>query len=162
MAARRVPKLLSIGSIVPNVSLPHLKGGDVRLPDLTSGAPALLAFFKVSCPVCQLTLPFLDRIHTAGALPVYAISQNDPEDTREFNRDFRISLPTLLDDERAGFIVSNAFGISTVPTTFLVEPGGAISHVLEGWRKKEIEALGRRAGTVVIRPGDDVPEWKAG
>ncbi len=162
MAARREPKLLSIGSAVPNLSLERLEGGSVRLPDLTSAGPALLAFFKVTCPVCQLTLPFLDRLHAAGTLPVYSISQNDPADTSEFNRDFRLSLPTLIDDEDGGFRVSNAFGISTVPTMFLIEPGGAVSRVLEGWRKKEIEDLGRRAGTAIIRPGDNVPEWKAG
>ncbi len=31
---------------------------------LTSG-PVVLAFYKVSCPVCQYTLPFVERLHQA-------------------------------------------------------------------------------------------------
>jgi hypothetical protein len=45
---------------------------------------------------------------------------------------------------------------------FLVEPDGAISQVIEGWRKKDMEGLGSRIGANLIRPGEYVPEWKAG
>jgi hypothetical protein len=31
-----------------------------------------------------------------------------------------------------------------------------------GWRKQEMAALGPAAGVSVIRPEDNVPEWKAG
>jgi peroxiredoxin len=161
MAARRHPKLLSTGSPVPNLRLARLDGPAMGLSDVAANGPALLAFFKITCPVCQLALPFLERIHAAGTLPVYAVSQNDDEDTREFNREFRLSLPTLLDDEDLDFPVSNAFGISTVPTLFLLERGG-VSQVIEGWRKKEMEALGARAGIEMFRAGERVPEWKAG
>ena len=45
---------------------------------------------------------------------------------------------------------------------FLVEPDGAISHVIEGWQKRELEWLGGKAGASPFRPGENVPEWKAG
>ena len=47
--------------------------------------------------------------------------------------------------EERGFPASNAYGISSVPTLFLIERDGTVSKVLEGWRKKEIAAL-RRPG----------------
>jgi peroxiredoxin len=122
----------------------------------------LLAFFKVTCPVCQFALPFLERLHAAGTLAIYGISQNDGEDTREFNREFGITFPMLCDTEESGFPVSDAFGISSVPTLFLVERDGTISRAVEGWRKKEIEWLGEKAGVVPFRRGENVPEWKAG
>jgi len=129
------------------------------------GAPlaveALLAFFKVTCPVCQLTFPFLERLHQ-GTLKIYGISQNDVKDTREFNREFGVTFPTLLDPEDDDFEASNAFGISSVPTMFLVESDGAISRVMEGWSKREIEWLGGKAGVRPFRQGDNVPEWKPG
>jgi len=131
------------------------------LSDLAANGPVLLAFFKISCPVCQLTLPFLERIH-GNRLPVYAISQNDIEDTREFNRYYRLSLPTLLDREEEDFPVSNAFGISSVPTMFLIERDGTVSRVIEGWQKAEIEKLGELAGVQAIGAADRVPQWKAG
>ena len=131
------------------------------MSDLAANGPVLLAFFKISCPVCQLTLPFLERIH-GNRLPVYAISQNDAEDTREFNRYYRLSLPTLLDREEEDFPVSNAFGISSVPTMFLIERDGTVSRVIEGWQKAEIEKLGELAGVQAIGAADRVPQWKAG
>ena len=116
----------------------------------------LLVFFKITCPVCQFTLPFLNRLHAAGELAVYGISQDDDADTREFNQEFGIQFPVLLDSEDAGYPASNAYGISNVPSLFLITGEGKIERVIEGWSKKEMQTLG------VIRPGDNVPEWKAG
>jgi peroxiredoxin len=154
-------KLLKAGSRAPDFRLARLDGGETALADIAANGPALLAFFKVSCPVCQLTFPFLARIHSA-ALPVYGISQNGPEDTRDFNRRFGVTFPVLLDSERGGFPASNGFGISTVPTLFLVERDGSVSRVVEGWSKKDVEWLGSRAGVNVFRAEEDVPAWKAG
>ena len=162
MAARHQYHLLNPGDRAPAFRLPRLEGGEASLADLIAGGPVLLSFYKVTCPVCQLTLPFLERLHAAGALPIYAISQNDPEDTREFNAEYKITLPTLLDAEESGFEASNAYGISHVPTTFLVGVDGKISRVIEGWNSQEIEALGREAGVAVIRATDNVPAWKSG
>jgi peroxiredoxin len=164
MAARGQHRLLQRGSRAPDFRLPLLDGGETTLAGILARGPVLLAFFKTSCPVCQLTFPFLDRVHAAtlpGALQIYGVSQNDPEDTREFNQEFGVTFPTLLDSEESGFPVSNAYGISSVPTLFLVERGGAISQVVEGWQRKHIEGLAG-PGAALFRPGEYVPEWKAG
>jgi peroxiredoxin len=162
MAWGRKPKLLHPGDPAPAFRLERLEGGEAALEELLVTAPVLLVFFKASCPVCQLTLPFLDRVRSAGRLPIYAISQNSPEDTREFNRHFGVALPTLLDREDRGFPASNQFGISSVPALFLVERDGTISRVIEGWQKQEIEKLGALAGVNPFRPEENVPQWKAG
>jgi peroxiredoxin len=154
--ARQERRLLAVGAKAPGFRLPRLDGGDVSLAEILAGGPALLAFFKVSCPVCQLTLPFLERVHQAGALPVYGISQNDPEDTRGFAKRFRTTFPMLLDSEDSGFPVSNAYGISSVPTMFLVDRDGSIRQSMPGWRRDEMMALG------AVGPSDKVPQWKAG
>lgn len=161
-SAKHDKTLLQAGAAAGDFRLPDLRGGEGSLREITAGGPALLVFFKVNCPVCQLTLPYLDRIHAAGQLPVYAISQNSPGDTRNFNQHFGVSLPTLLDREESGFAVSNAFGISSVPTMFLVEQDGTVSEVIEGWRKSAIGRLGARAGVNPFREGDASPEFKAG
>jgi len=162
MAARKQPRLLEAGSRAPDFRLSLLDGATTTLAEILARGPALLAFFKVSCPICRLTFPYLERLHAAGALPIYGISQNPARDTREFNEDFGVTFPILLDAEDDGFPASNAFGISSVPSLFLVEPDGAVSRVIEGWQKKEMESLGARAGAAVFRQGDNVPEWKAG
>jgi|SRR5579863_125577 peroxiredoxin len=162
MAASRQRKLLQAGARAPDFRLTRLGGGEVWLDELIAERPVLLAFFKVTCPVCQLTFPFLERMHKAGTLPIYGISQNEPEDTREFTAEFGVTFPILLDEEEDGFPTSNDYGISSVPTMFLVERDGAITRVFEGWNRKEIEWLGARAGGNPIRPEDNVPAWKAG
>lgn len=162
MAAGRQQKLLDSGARAPEFRRELLSGGTTTLAEILAGGPALLAFFKISCPVCQLTFPFLERIHAAGAVRIFGISQNDAADTREFNQEFGVTFPTLLDSEDDGFPVSDAYGISSVPTLFLVDPGGTISHTVEGWRKKEMEGLAVPLGSSLFRPGEYVPEWKAG
>jgi len=144
-------KQLEAGDAAPDLRLARLGGGEARL---ISEVPVLLAFFKVSCPVCQLTLPFVERLHPGAR--VYAISQNGAEATREFSEHYGLTMPTLLDGEEDGFPASNAFGITHVPTMFLIEPGGRIGRVIEGWNRREMERLG------ALRAGDNVPEWKSG
>src|ERR1017187_1787290 len=137
MASRGQHRLLEPGSRAPDFRLRLLAGGDATLAEILAAGPVLLAFFKISCPICQLTFPFLERIHAAGSLRIFGISQDGADDTRDFNREFGVTFPTLLDSEESGFPASNDYGISSVPTMFLVEPGGMISNVIEGWRKKD-------------------------
>src|SRR5690348_12653000 len=134
-------KLIQAGVRAPEFTLESLLDGKISLQEITAAGPALLAFFKVNCPVCQMTFPFLERIHSAKGLPVYGISQNCSEDTESFSHHFQLTMPMLLDTESTGFPVSNAFGISSVPTLFLVEKDGTISQVSEGWRKQDITQL---------------------
>lgn len=155
-------KLLPAGERAPDFTLQRLEGGDAALREILSKGPAVLAFFKVNCPVCQMTFPYLERIHAGNGLPVYGVSQNCADDTREFSKHFGLTLPMLLDTEASGFPASNAYGISSVPTLFLVERDGTISQVSEGWHKGEIAELGTRAGVQPFRPSDHVPEAKSG
>jgi peroxiredoxin len=162
MASRGQHKLLPAGARAPEFRLEQMAGGAISLGEILAGGPALLVFFKVSCPICQLTFPFLERIYQAGGLRIFGISQNDAYDTNDFVREFGVTFPTLLDTEESGFPASNEYGISSVPTMFLVEPGGAVSQVIEGWRKRDMEALAAAGGGTLWRQGDYVPEWKAG
>ena len=161
MASRPERPLLDPGARAPGFRLWRLEGGEATLAEVSAGGRVLLVFFKVTCPVCQLTLPFLERMHVSGTLGICAISQNDARDTREFNRSFGVTIPTLLDSEDEDFPASNAYGIASVPTMFLVEDG-MISRVTEGWSKPDMEALGAAAGITLFRTDDDVPAWKAG
>jgi peroxiredoxin len=162
MASLRQRALLDPGSRAPDFRLARLEGGEATLAELTARGRVLLVFFKVTCPVCQLTIPFLERLNVNGTLSICGISQNDAADTREFNTYFGVSFATLLDAEESDFQVSHAYGISSVPTIFLVEPDGTISRVIEGWSKMDMEALGTSAGITLFRSEDNVPMWKAG
>jgi peroxiredoxin len=153
--------LLEVGARAPEFRLDRLGGGEVSLSEILANGPAALAFYKVSCPVCQFTFPYLERL-AAGGIAIYGVSQNGAEHTKEFIESFGVTFPVLLDSEEAEFPASNAFGISTVPTIFVVEPDGVISSVIEGWAKTDIMALGNRAGIAPFRQSENVPQWKAG
>jgi peroxiredoxin len=155
-------KLLEPGARVSDFRLPLLDGGEASLKDILANGSALLAFFKISCPVCQLTVPHLERISSSSKLAVYGVSQNSAADTRGFNRRLGITFPTMLDSSQSGYQVSNAFGISYVPTLFLVGTGGVVERVTEGWLKAEIRKLGELAGADPFEADVSVPESKAG
>ena len=148
--------MLKAGAKAPAFTLDDLTGGKQTLSGVLSRGPALLALYKISCPVCQMTLPFLERLHSAGTTRVFGVSQNGAEDTENFARHFGLTFPMLLDLEDGGFAASNAYGISSVPTMYLVDAAGTISSVIEGWLKVDMERLG------ALREGDNVPAWKAG
>jgi len=168
MGSVRQSEPLRSGLRAPDFTLARLDSaapGNADLGTLLSGGPVLLAFFKSTCPVCQMTLPFLERIHRGrapGSLEIYGVSQDDPETTKEFAGEFGISFPMLLDTEESGYPASNAYGLSHVPTLFLVERDGTIVWSLEGFNKKEFLAVAGRVGVYPFRPGENVPEWKAG
>ena len=161
MASTKQKTMLSPGDRAPEFELEDLSGGRHTRSAIAGGKPVVLAFFKVSCPVCQFTLPFLERLKNQQ-IPTYAISEDDAESTRAFHSEFGISLPTLLDKEEEGYPASNAYGLSHVPSIFLVEPDGRISQALMGFDKKGLEQLGQRLGKAPFKPTESVPEFKAG
>ncbi len=161
MAWGKRKELLKTGSHAPSVKLRDLDGKERSLEDLLAGGPVVLAFYKASCPVCQFTFPYLERL-SRGAVPIAAVSQDDASTAKNFNREFAISFPTLIDSSSGGYAASNAFGISTVPSCFLVGKDQTISWSMEGWSKADVEELARQAGVALFKPGEYVPEWKAG
>ncbi len=154
-------EMLSAGTKAPVFTLEDTSGHRQGLPTALSSGPALIVLFKISCPVCQLAMPYVERI-SKGSLQVIPISQDDERATERFRRSFGLTLPVLLDREEQGYPVSNSFGISHVPALFLVEPDGVISMSVNGFVKRDFAALGDRAGVETFRPEDKVPEWKAG
>jgi peroxiredoxin len=169
MGAARENEILRAGHRAPEFSLARLANGAIQgtadLGKLLADGPVLLAFFKSSCPVCQMTLPYLERIHggrAPGSLEIYGVSQDDPGTTQDFAVEFGISFPMLLDTEESGYPASNAYNISHVPSLFLVERDGTIAWSLEGFVKREFLAMAAQAGVNPFRAGENVPEWKAG
>ena len=152
--------MLLNASQAPEFTLPDLDGKPVKSADLHRDRPILLVFFKADCPVCQMTLPFLNRL--LGKLSVIAISQDDATVTQRFRARFAVTLPTLLDDEDGGYPVSNQYQITNVPSLFLVEPDGLISLAFAGFSKADLEAIAHRADTAIFHAGESVPIWRPG
>lgn len=153
--------MLKAGTKAPAFTLDDGAGGKRSLAEILKRGAALVALYKVGCPVCQLTFPFLDRIGKGG-LQVIGISQDNERDTEKFRKACAPEMAMLYDRDREDYPASNAFGISHVPSMFLIEQDGTISKSWEGFVKREMESAGERAGVATFRPDEKVPDWKAG
>jgi peroxiredoxin len=162
---------LSVGTSAPDFNLPSTNGEKFSLREALARGPVVAAFFKISCPVCQYALPFLERIYQAHgkrSLTWVGVSQNDQKDTLAFLKQFRVTFPVLLDDPD-GFAVSNAYGLTNVPTIFWIAPDGTIEIASVGWSRQDIVEISRRAARAagnelvpVFEPDEQVADFRAG
>lgn len=147
---------LEPGTSAPAFSLPDDKGQVHSLAEGLAKGPVLLVFFKISCPTCQYGLPFFERLHNRlGNAPVslWAVSQNSLDHTNAFRREFGVeTLPALFDSDEEGYAVSNAYGVTHVPTAFLIEPDGKIALTAVGWSRDDTAAIARRLGQAAGEP----------
>jgi len=155
------PGPLETGATAPAVSLTDSDGVRRPLDSFLATGPVVLAFFKVSCPVCQLTLPFLGRL-AGGELQIVPVSQDEPDMTERFLNEFGLYSAALFDREEDGYPASNAFGITTVPSIFLIEPDRRISWSAVGFDKVQLESLAARVSRPIFYKTDMAPALKAG
>lgn len=163
---------LESGIRAPEVSLSFIDGGKFSLREALQRGPVVAAFFKVSCPVCQLAFPYLERIFKAygnsGKFTFAGVSQDGAVDTKAFNREFGITFATLL-DEKGKYPASNAYGLTNVPTIFLISPEGDIEASIVGWSKPDMEQLNHKLAGItglppaqLFVPGERIPDYKPG
>ena len=157
---------LDPGSPFPSIALRDEKGQVVTVPP----GKVLYAFFKTTCPTCELAWPYLERVRKigeGGGLSVLAVSQDDPETTRRFYDALGVAIPTLYD--RDPWAASEAVGLTTVPTLFLVGRDGVVHDSVIGFQRHKMEEFAAlaadgagRQGKALFLPGEDVPAIKPG
>jgi peroxiredoxin len=162
---------LTKGANAPDFELKAMDGKRFVLRDELMHGPLVLAFFKVSCPTCQYTFPFLERLERAyghEGVRIVGISQNPPRETSAFTKEFGITFPVLLDDAET-YVASNAYGLTNVPTIFWVAQDGEIEVSSVGWVKADFAEINRRMAESQITtpanlfsPGEDVRDFRAG
>ena len=162
---------LAMGVKAPDFALKTLDGKRFSLSEELQTGPVVLAFFKVSCPTCQYAFPFLERLYKAygnRGVKLVGVSQNDAKETVAFAKDFGLTFPLLLDDMRS-YPVSNAYGLTNVPTIFWVAQDGEIEVSSVGWVKADFESINRKMSengkiglAAVFKAGEDVRDFRAG
>jgi len=158
------------GNTAPEFSLKSLGQKQYALRSLLERGPVVAAFFKISCPVCQFTFPFLERLHQrygSDGTTFLGISQDDARATKSFLSEYGISFLTVLDE--SGYLVSNAYGLTNVPTILLIETDGKVKASSMGFNKKDLETIAAQlaerrkiALTPVFRPDEVIPTNKPG
>ena len=162
--------IVTVGKRAPGF---QLKGTDGKQYEFKGNGPAaltVLSFFKNTCPTCQLTVPYLEKMYqTYKGLDVHfwGIEQDPAEQSREFARQYGLSFSVL--PETAPYPVSNSYDISIVPTIFLIDDTGQVLSSTVSFVKQELKALSqeiaKRVNTVpaeVFGPNDTAPALKPG
>ena len=160
---------LNSGFEAPLFDLPLLGGGQFSLRDALTQSPVVLAFFKVSCPVCQYAFPLYEQLatKTSDAVRVIGISQDDESASRNFAKMYSVTFPIALEDVKR-YTVSNAYGLTNVPTLFEIAQDGRIAISCVGWDKGVVEDLYRRhaasakPGFPLFPPSSGIADFRAG
>ena len=171
MGTAKRARLVCPGDRAPEFTLPLLDGGEASLQQLLTRGPVLLAFFKISCPVCQFTMPYVERLFKAygkQGVSVVGVSQDDASGTAQFAKEYGLSMPIVLEDI-SRYRVSNDYGLTNVPTLFYVDSAGEIEASSVGWSRADLEQISRemaaQSGATqvpLVHAGESVPDYKAG
>lgn len=141
---------LTAGAAAPDFTLPADDGTERSLADLTAKGPALLAFFKTSCPTCKMAFPVYSELERryGDQIPVVAVSQNPIDEARSWLEGVNFD-GSFLSDDADGHPTSSAYEVTSVPTLVMVE-GGQVVAASEGWDRERVNAwaadLGERTG----------------
>jgi len=151
--------MLSAGDAAPSFTLPDAATGEAVTDPWLEGR-ALLAFFKVTCPVCHMVGPKVAEL-AAGDARVVAVGQDPPAALVRYAAEKGQKVPTL--SEAAPYPVSAAYGLVSVPSLFLVEPDGTIADALAGWDRERWNTLAATVGVPPVSTEDDgLPIYRPG
>jgi peroxiredoxin len=151
--------MLAPGDKAPRISLPDIATGAPVEVDWADG-PTVVAFFKTTCPVCQLVAPKVAQLAARGA-KVVGIGQDPPAKLQAYAANHEQRVPTLSEAEP--YEVSSAYGISSVPTMFLVDVDGTIDESVASWDRDRWNTLAQLVGVGLISdPSDGFPVFRPG
>ena len=170
LLGKKLMPTLSAGETAPTFQLATTTGERHSLPEALASGPVLLAFFKVSCPVCQFTFPFLQRLHEQlreQGVQIWGVVQDKAQDGAQFAASYGVTFPILIDE--APYRVSQAYHLTQVPSLFLVKPDGHVEISSEGFCKADLLAIQRSLAQLLSATPpalflltERVPEYKPG
>ncbi len=158
------------GSQVPVFELKDVEGKPHSRRELANGRLLLLAFYHRECPTCQFAAPALGAMSRRLKSPrnlLWGVSQDSPRDSAEFATANGIEFTLLVDAPK--YRVSNAFGLTTVPTLVLVGADGRVLRNCVGFSRRDFELITADLARHGSLPAPDlfagyaqVPEFKPG
>jgi peroxiredoxin len=160
---------LEKGADAPPFKLEDLEGQAHSIDELQPGDLLLAVFYHSECPTCQLSMPFIGNLARGVRSPrvkLWGVSQDDAKTTLKFARDKALEMPILVDADP--YPVSQAYGLTNVPTLFLIDSGRRVIDQCVGFSKADFvriaETLAGHAGAAPldIFAGREVPAMAYG
>ncbi len=122
------------GFLAPDFTLETLAGESITLSELR-GKAVLLNFWATWCPPCRAEMPAFQQAYQDYSdqdfviLAVNAIQQDNLAAIHEFQAEYGLSFPIVLDNDGN---VSRAYQVRSLPTSFFIDKDGVISEVVIG------------------------------
>jgi len=132
---------LSAPFAAPEFSLTGEDGNRYRLSDYR-GQVVVVNFWATWCPPCRYEMPAMERAYQKlkdEKIVLLAVNVGEDEETVfAFTGQYPVSFPLLLD--RDGTVVKQ-YPVIGLPTTFVIDPRGKVTHRAVGGREWDDEAL---------------------
>lgn len=98
-----------------------------------AGKPLLVHFWAPSCPPCVAELPqwqaLYEKTQASGEVAIVTVAGDDWQSVRDYLRDHRLTLPTVLD---ATGQVHKAWQVDVIPSSYAVSATGRVVKTVEG------------------------------
>ena len=116
----------NVGDRAIDFKLDTLGGDSITLSEL-KGKKVIVNFWATWCPPCKEEMPILEEYYKKYGKDVEILAINiDPQyNVKEYQKTMGLTFPILLDNEDK---INNAYDILTVPTTFIINEQGIITH----------------------------------
>lgn len=158
------PAMPALGQTAPDFALPDIEGRRIRLSDYR-GKVVLLNFFAYWCDTWKEELKRLRALQDEHpeldfAILFVSVDSRERSAAEPLMRQQGIHFPVAVDFKAE---VSKAYGITTVPTLFVLDPKGQIRSSYQGYPGNRLLARDLRAGDKVASaasPPLDLPELK--
>jgi peroxiredoxin len=151
---------LEIGTEAPPFRLEDLDGKAHSLDELRQGDLLLLVFYHGECPTCGLSMPFignLERAVRSERVKIWGVSQDGRNESLKFAQNKGLEMPIHIDADP--YCVSQAYGLTSVPTLFLINSRRRIIDQCVGFAKVD---FARIADTIAGHAGISTPDIFAG
>ena len=125
-------------SIAPDFNLKDLDGKSVKLSDY-KGKIVILNFWAVWCQYCKQEMPDLNELNKElgkdNEAVIIAVDAQESSDTvKNYLSSNNINLKVLLDQDGS---VSQTYGVTGFPTTFIINKDGSVYTYIPGLTNKE-------------------------
>ncbi len=125
----------------PNVSLTMLSGTATHISEF-KGKVVLVDFFASWCIPCRKSFPELEalhRQHESKGLVVIAVNVDEERKNADaFLQMFPHTMRVALDPKGS---VAEAFGVSAMPTTMILDRSGQIRYTHKGYTEKALAKM---------------------
>lgn len=119
----------------PDFTVYDRNGNKVKLSDF-AGKPVVLNFWASWCPPCRSEMPDFDKVYAEVKSDVVFMMVDLSDGKREtqasgqrFVNSKGFTMPVYFDNDGQA---ANAYGISSIPATFLIKPDGSIVDKYSG------------------------------